>query len=198
VPANFAATLATLQTANANFYTWHGRVPTRRGIGSPWVRLVHEAADGWVAIQPLPGQWDNLVRLLADHDAAQDLADERYQDDAFRMQNYAHVTEVIAEFTQRYPKRYLFQAGQKAGVACVPANTPEDILTDPWLADRGFFREVQHPSLGALPYVGPPVHVRGREIGVNAPAPALGQDDEAIWAHELGVTSTATAAAEAV
>jgi crotonobetainyl-CoA:carnitine CoA-transferase CaiB-like acyl-CoA transferase len=193
VPANFAATLATLQTANANFYTWHGRVPTRRGIGSPWFRLLHEAADGWVAIQPLPGQWDNLVRLLADHDAAQDLADERYRDDTFRMQNYAHVTEVIAQFTRRYPKQYLFAKGQAAGVACVPVNTPEDILTDPWLAGRGFFREVQHPSLGAVPYVGPPVHFRGRRIGVNTPAPAPGQDDEVIWVRELGMTEVSEA-----
>ena len=197
VPANFAATLATLQTANANFYTWQGRVPTRRGIGSPWFRLLHEAADGWVAIQPLPGQWDNLVRLLADHDAAQDLADGRYRDDTFRMQNYAHVTEVIADFTRRYPKQYLFEKGQTAGVACVPVNTPEDMLADPWLAARGFFREVEHPRLGAVRYAGPPFHFRGREVGVNASAPEPGEDDEAIWARELGLAGAVESAAEA-
>ncbi|HZU77320.1 MAG TPA: CoA transferase, partial [Dehalococcoidia bacterium] len=33
VPVCFAAELATLQTANANYFTWHGRVPKRRGMG---------------------------------------------------------------------------------------------------------------------------------------------------------------------
>jgi crotonobetainyl-CoA:carnitine CoA-transferase CaiB-like acyl-CoA transferase len=193
VPANFAAALATLQTANANFYTWHGRVPTRRGIGSPWFRLLHEAADGWVALQPLPGQWDNLVRLLADHDAARDLADARYQDDAFRMQNYAHVTEVVGDFTRRHPKRYLFEKAQAAGVACVPVNTPADILADPWLAERRFFREIRHARLGTVRYAGPPFHFRGQDAGVSSPAPAPGQDDEAIWTRELGMMKGAGA-----
>jgi len=191
IPVNFAATLATLQTANANFYTWHGRVPNRRGLGSPWFRLLHEAADGWVAIQPLPGQWDNLVRLLQDHGAAEDLADECWQDDQYRMQHYAHVAEVISAFTRRHPKQYLFQKGQEAGVATVPVNTPEDILADPWLAARGFFREVEHPRLGAVREPGPPVHFRGRDLGLRSPAPEQGQDDEAIWSHELGLTGAA-------
>lgn len=189
VPANFAAALATLQTANANYYTWHGRVPTRRGIGSPWFRLLHEAADGWVALQALPGQWDNLIALLVEHDAVADLADAAYQDAAYRQEQAEHVIGVIGAFTKRYGKQYLFEAAQTAGVACVPVNTPADIVSDPYLARRGFFREVQHPSLGdAVRYPGPPFRFAGRDVGVSAPAPALGEGNQDLWGRELGIT----------
>lgn len=195
VPANFSATLATLQTANANYYTWHARVPTRRGIGSPWFRLLQEASDGWVAIQALPGQWPNLIKLLSAHDAVADLAGAEYEDAAYRQQHAAHINDVIAAFTRRYPKQYLFNAGQRAGVATAPVNTPADILADPYLAERGFFREVTHPRLGdAVPYAGPPFHFMGRETGVHAPAPAIGQDDQAIWVEELGLGDNREAA----
>ena len=188
VPANFAAALATLQTANANYYTWHGRVPTRRGIGSPWFRLLQEAADGWVAIQALPGQWDNLVRLLAAHNAADDLGAPEYQEGPYRVQHAGHINEVIAAFTRRYPKQYLFEAGQTAGVACVPVNTPEDISSDPYLAERGFFRELEHPALGGpVRYPGAPFRFPGREVGPSAPAPEPGRDNHAIWVQELGM-----------
>src|SRR5579885_2732553 len=67
VPLAFAAALATLQTANANYYTWHGRVPQRRGIGAPAYRSLFPARDGWVVVIALPGQWEKLAALLDAH-----------------------------------------------------------------------------------------------------------------------------------
>lgn len=199
VPANFAAALATLQTANANYYTWHGRVPSRRGIGSPWFRLLHEAADGWVALQALPGQWEKLVALLEEHDAAADLAAPEYAEATYRQQQAAHINDVISAFTRRYPKQYIFEASQNAGVAGVPVNTAEDIVSDPYLAERGFFREVEHPALGgSVRAPGPPFHFPGRRFGVETPAPEPGQHDEEIWVRELGMIGLAAASAARV
>jgi benzylsuccinate CoA-transferase BbsE subunit len=63
VPAAHAATLATLQMANANYYTWHGRVPKRRGIGQlPAFRSLFQANDGWIVLVVLPGQWPNFLK----------------------------------------------------------------------------------------------------------------------------------------
>src|SRR5581483_7971692 len=99
VPAAHAATLATLQTANANYYTWHGRLPKRRGIGLlPAFRSLFPASDGWIILVVLPGQWLNFVRWLQAHDAAGDLADARYEDADQRVEQAAHINELITAF----------------------------------------------------------------------------------------------------
>jgi crotonobetainyl-CoA:carnitine CoA-transferase CaiB-like acyl-CoA transferase len=190
VPANFAATLSTLQTGNANAYTWQGRVPKRRGMGMPAFRSLYEAADGWIVLIALPGQWDNLVRLLAAHDAEADLAAPEYQDGQHRFAHAEHINGVIGAFTQCHDKQYLFETAQAAGVACTPVNYPSDIVADPFLAQRGFFREVEHPRLNRnLTYSGPPFQFADRPVGVWTVAPETGQDNQAIWADELGMAA---------
>jgi crotonobetainyl-CoA:carnitine CoA-transferase CaiB-like acyl-CoA transferase len=195
VPDSFAATLATLQTANANFYTWQGRVPKRRGLGlNPAFRSVFEASDGWVVLVVLPGQWDNFVRLLVAHGAADDLAEPEYREADYRIEHGEHLKDVTTAFTRRFGKQYLLEAAQAAGVAVTPVNHTEDIATDPFLRRRGFFREVKHPALGPLEYAGPPYHFAGREVGSRSPAPVAGQDNRALWVEELGMAEETFAA----
>lgn len=190
VPASFAASLATLQTANANFATWHGRIPARRGFGLPPFRHIFRAADGWVALTALPGQWDNLVRLLKDHSAAADLEHPAYRDGDYRHEHAAHLNEVVEAFTCRYPKQELCETGQRAGVACVPVNTVADLASDPFLHGRGWFREMAHPELGrTLTYPGPPFRLGSRQAGPRRPAPGVGADNHDLWVGELGMTA---------
>ncbi|MGH2599839.1 MAG: CoA transferase, partial [Dehalococcoidia bacterium] len=70
------------------------------------------------------------------------------------------------------------------------------IVDDAYLQRRGFFREVEHPRLGrTVRAPGPPFRFAGREVGVQAPAPEPGQDNEAIWVQELGLTGAMAATA---
>lgn len=195
VPANFAASLATLQTGNANAFTWHGRVPRRRGMGMPAFRSLYRASDGWVVLIALPGQWDNLVRLMTTHGAGDDLAAAEYQDAQVRGAKAEHINALIDAFTGRYGKQYLAEAAQAAGVACTPVNDPADIVADRFLLERGYFREIQHPALAEpAGYAGPPFHFAQRETGSWEPAPAIGADNLAILVEELGLEREAAAA----
>ncbi len=190
VPANFAATLSTTQTGNANAFTWHGRVPRRRGMGMPAFRSLFQTCDGWVVLIALPGQWNNLVRLMTAHGAESDLAGPEYQDAQFRVTNAEHINALIGAFAGRYTKQNLSDKAQKAGVACTPVNDPADIIADPFLQERGYFRAVQHPSLPhTASYSGPPFHFAQRDVGTWEPAHAVGADNTAIWEHELGLES---------
>lgn len=191
VVAAFAALMTTLQTANANYTTWHGRVPARRGMGPAFARHLYPAADGWVTLTPLPGQWDNLVRLLHDHESAADLGDDAYQDATYRTEQAEHINDVIEAFTTRHAKAYVFEAAQRAGVAAAPVNTPANLSADPFLRRRGYFRALHHPALDrTLDYPGPAVRLVGRDTGVRATSSTVGADNEAVWSG-LGVSGTA-------
>jgi benzylsuccinate CoA-transferase BbsE subunit len=194
VPASFAATLATLQTANANYYTWHGRVPVRRGFAPPANRHIYPAADGWVALTPLPGQWEKFTGWLAEHDAAADLADPAYAEAAQRMAAAEHINDVIIAFTSRYPKQYLLESGQRAGVACAPVNQASDLAADPFLRERGWLRAVHEPALGReVEYPGPPVRFVTGEEPPSRPVAPFGADNQAIWVEELGMAAETVA-----
>lgn len=195
VPALFAAALATAQTANANYLTWLGRIPARRGFGLDFARHIYPAADGWVALTALPGQWPNLVRLLADHAAAADLADAAYNEAKHRIEQAAHINDVVIAFTSRYPKAYIFESGQHHGLAVTPVNTAADLAADPFLNERGFFRTLYHPELGrSLRYPGPPVRLDGRREGTRWAARVAGHDNHRIWMDELGMDNDTFAA----
>ncbi len=195
VPVNFAAALSTLQTANANFYTWHGRVPQRRGMGTAAYRSLCRARDGWVVLIALPGQWEKLVRLMAEHGAAGDLVDEAYQDAEHRVAQADRINALIEAFTRRFHKQELSALAQAAGVACTPVNGVADIAADPYLTQRGFFRDVEHPGWGrGVSYPAPPWHFAERELGTREPAACAGADNRAVWIEELGMDGATPAA----
>lgn len=192
VPLAFAAALTTLQTANANYATWHGRVPQRRGIGISAYRTLFPARDGWVVLIALPGQWEKLVSLLDAHGAAGELTDPAFLDAGYRMEHAETVNAVIEAFTRQFDKQPLQYLMQRAGVACTPVNGVADLAADPFLQQRGFLRPVEHPGWGrTVAYPAPPWQFAEREIGTHATAPAVGADNRAIWIEELGMDAAA-------
>ena len=67
--------------------------------------------------------------------------------------------------------RTLLAAGIPAGVA----QRSRDLLTDPQYAHRGFYRYLEHPEMGRIPYAGHAFRVRGYDNGPALPAPLLGE-----------------------
>jgi crotonobetainyl-CoA:carnitine CoA-transferase CaiB-like acyl-CoA transferase len=69
---------------------------------------------------------------------------------------------------------------QAAGLPCAPVNSIADIVRDPQLAARGFFREVVHPEVGAAQYSGLPYVMHDTPGDYWKAAPRLGEDNEEI------------------
>ena len=97
-----AASMATLQTANANMYTWHGQIPRRVGLtGALGGRGLFECADGrWVSFTiPLnaPHLWQGFADWTREHGIGDRFEDERWADEAWRLARYGDLCEVIAD-----------------------------------------------------------------------------------------------------
>ena len=61
-------------------------------------------------------------------------------------------------------------------------------MKDPQLIHRRFFRELEHPEVGRVPYTGHLFNIRGYDSGPRFAPPVLGQHNEQILKEILGMT----------
>ncbi len=76
---------------------------------------------------------------------------------------------------------------QSRGIAAGVARRPFDLLTDPHLRARGFWRQVERPFIGTHYQTAPPFREGIDPYPLRRPAPTLGQDNDAILGERLGL-----------
>ena len=101
----------------------------------------------------------------------------------------------IGEFFLKRTKKEIAEEGLKRGINAVIASDPADVLSNPQLIARNFWKELQHHDLGiTLKY---PRHFflcSGTENYARCQAPNIGQDNDEIYGKELGLSSREIAA----
>ena len=94
-------------------------------------------------------------------------------------------------------KREIVELFQQHGLPVAPVNSIEDLVNDPHLAARGYFRELSHPATGAVRHTGLPWQMQGTPGALWKAAPLLGEDNAAVYG-ELGYDHEALARLAAV
>jgi crotonobetainyl-CoA:carnitine CoA-transferase CaiB-like acyl-CoA transferase len=79
------------------------------------------------------------------------------------------------------------QALQEAGVPAAAVNDASDLAADPHLCRRGFFVDLQHPTLGVIRADGNPIRMSGTPARFVRAAPLLGADNRRVFMHLLGM-----------
>ena len=195
VSAQEAAAMTTVQTANANYFTWHGQVPRRSGMNSTGARNLARCADGkWISFTIPVGTgplWWHFVEWLEELGIEHECHGEEWADPRYRTPRLDTVNEAIRSLCARLPREEVFHEGQRRRLLVMPVNDTADLLVDAQLRDRGFFREVDHPALGrSLTLPGPAYHFSGGEAGIARPAPAPGEHTAEVLAEWLGTRAS--------
>ena len=94
---------------------------------------------------------------------------------AGRLNNTALIDRELAAFTVQHEPLELMARLQAAGVPAGMVQRSSDHQLDPQLAHRSFFRRLEHPEMGEVPYEGHQFRIRGYDNGPRLPAPCLGQ-----------------------
>lgn len=146
-----AASMATLQTANANMHTWHGQVPGRRGVvGQRGERALFPCRDGrWLSfVVPIgvPALWDAFAAWVRDEGLGEPFTGPDWADPAYRAAHAATTTDVIGRLCAAHDRAYLFHEGQRRRMLTMPVSTVADLVESEHLAERGFLTAVPHPS----------------------------------------------------
>jgi benzylsuccinate CoA-transferase BbsE subunit len=112
--------------------------------------------DGYILLS-LTHQWETLVEWLAAEGMAGDLDQEVWRDEAVRRQNSNHIIEILEKWTLSHSVDELVETGQLmrfpwARVASIP-----EVMENPQLLARGFFRDAIDPVSGkTYQYLGSP------------------------------------------
>ena len=134
-------------------------------------------------------QWETLVEWMDNEGMAEDLRDEKYREEEYRLRHVDHIIEVLKRWTKNHSTHELFEMGQLMRFPWAPVNSPEEVLHNPQLKARGFFINIEHPELNrSIPFPGAPYKINRASIDRWKRAPSIGEDNFQIYQEELGIS----------
>ena len=171
-------------------YQLGGVVPTRSGNDAPDA-APHNAypclgEDEWCAIAvENDQQWQALCRVL---DAADLAASRELAGVSGRIAHRQAIDQRIAAWTSLMSVQEAMDRLQAAGVPSGAVQRSSDLLADPQLLHRGFFRSFLHAEMGTVRYEGHQFRIRGYNSGPRSAAPCLGEHLIEVMRELLGMS----------
>jgi len=136
--------------------------------------------DGHIQLTLLQ-QWETLVELMAAEGTARDLTDAQWKDEDYRIDHIPHIIEVVGEWAKKHTKEELFVLGQTMRFPWAPLCSLEDVLKNPQLEARQFFKQMDPPgNHSEFPCPGLPCKFSAFPQAQIRPAPLPGEHNEAL------------------
>jgi crotonobetainyl-CoA:carnitine CoA-transferase CaiB-like acyl-CoA transferase len=170
-------------------YFYDRIIPKRQGNLS-WNHssFILPCKDGHIHLT-ISTQWETLVEWMDSEGMAEDLKDERYREEEYRLRHIDHVIEVLERWTKSHTTHELFELGQLMRFPWAPVHSPRQVLDNPQLKERSFFIDVNHPEMGAFfKYPGIPYQFSSWSLDRWKRAPLIGEDNVQIYQGELGLS----------
>jgi crotonobetainyl-CoA:carnitine CoA-transferase CaiB-like acyl-CoA transferase len=176
--------LSTMQTANANYWRWHGIAPPRNTAQEfPVVRC----RDGLSAVaRARPDRWPALrewaiSRGITVHAGPDDWREaNRAQLGSFRLGEAADIVEQLAT---GYDRAQFLDLCWATGLICLPVHSFEDMRMNEHLRSINTFVPLEHAPLGLMLELPKSPFSGMREAGIAGRAPLLGEHNAEILAE---------------
>jgi len=133
-------------------------------------------------------QWGTFVELMESEGMAEDLMDEKWNNEEYRLKYLDHIMEVSQKWTRTHTAIELFNLGQLMQFPWTPVQCPKEVLDSSQLKARGFFMGIDHPEIGAFfKYPGMPYKFSSSMSKQSRRAPLIGEHNVRIYQEELGL-----------
>src|SRR5437868_13141074 len=168
----------------------------RHHAAGPTPRTQFRASDGNYVCALVGGRLNpkyvlELADLLDTNGRAGDLRDPKYQGQAVIAANTSHIIDdLVADFIASLPAEEVYHRAQERGFTWGAVRAPEQLLDDPHLHDRGFWKEIEHPEIGrSFIYPGEAAIYNGSPWRISRRPPRIGEHNVEILSGELGLSS---------
>jgi crotonobetainyl-CoA:carnitine CoA-transferase CaiB-like acyl-CoA transferase len=168
-------------------YFYDRKVTRRQGdiYGNVLFRIL-PCKDGFIQITILQN-WETLLELMASEEMAEDLLEEKWQQQVYREEHFEHIMGVVGRWTRSHTKAELFELGQAMRFPWASVDSPKEVLKSPQLAARKFFVEIKLDGGGpVISLPGPPYKFSTYSLPLPKSAPLLGEHTRQIL-EKLGV-----------
>lgn len=155
VDISMLETIAFIEWKSGAYYEADGRVRYRVGNQSHW--LVMPASDGYIALVYQDADFPGLIRLTG----VEELNNPKYATRPDRARYAEEIKALIAPWFAARNKMEIYHEGQAHGVPLGFVATIQDLLESPQYAARDFWKIVDHPATGPVPYPGAPYRMTG-------------------------------------
>jgi len=169
-------------------YFYEKVVPRRQGERS-WnnASCILPCKNGHIFITFFP-QWETLVEWMASEGMADDLRDDRWRNEAYRLVHFDHILQVVKRWTLTHTSDELFELGQLMHFPWAPVHSPQEVLDNPQLKARHFFIDVSHPEIDTpLTYPRAPYQWRS-SLERRKRSPRVGEDNVEVYQGQLGLS----------
>jgi benzylsuccinate CoA-transferase BbsF subunit len=142
--------------------------------------------DEWVAVAVgTDEEWTGFCSAIGNPDW---IKEDRFSALHNRLKNQNALDELVERWTLERDKYEVMRILQQAGVAAGPAATMKDLLEDPHLKKRNFFRKVIHPEVGGFQVMGTRAKLSKAPDREFFPAPKFGQNVDYVFGEILGMS----------
>lgn len=164
----------------------HASVHAQFGGDNPMRRdsQLSRTKDGWINVGIQDSSWVEFCDLIGQPELAWD---ERFLDMAARRKNAKPLVEILDVWLADQEKERVYHQLQAMRSIAGPVLTVADLFESPQYQARAFFKTVDHPTTGPLPYPGAPFTVAGIPWRMER-APLLGEHNEQVLCGGLGLT----------
>ncbi|MFC2068777.1 CaiB/BaiF CoA transferase family protein [Chloroflexota bacterium] len=132
--------------------------------------------DKWCAIAVSDeAEWLAFCKVIGNTSL---INDPKYKTLTERKINEEELNQLITEWTINYTPEEVMIKMQTSGIAAGVVQNCRDIVNDPQLDHRQYFKTVDHPEMGAHPYLLTNYILSETPAEINKPAPLLGQHTE--------------------
>jgi formyl-CoA transferase len=147
----------------------------------------YPALDGWVMILAADNErWRRLCHVMVQPRLADD---ERFGTLALRVKNREECDRIIGAWTRTMTRTQVMEVLSANDIFCGIVKELAEVLADSHLHQRGTLREIDHPHLGPLTIFTSPLRFNGESNIPRSYAPKLGQDNDAFYSEEFGLTT---------
>ncbi len=164
----------------AGTYFTTGEIPRAAGSAHKLLgpyQAIRASDTHFVVGATTPPNWAAFCRALG-LERLED--DPRFDDGTKRRANIRELIPLIEEVTATRPAAHWLAVLRSAGVPCGEIADYGDVFTDPHLEERGFFVDLEHPTLGTLRALGSPLRFGARPTVVERAGPLLGEHTRAV------------------